>query len=152
VTITKNKLSYLFLAAAVACTLGAQAAASAASASGSPQAADAGPVPAAAAESGTLSCSQLEALWEEAGGSPSAAFLAAEVARAESSGRQYATNANTNGSTDYGYWQINNYAHPGMATFDPLGNAKAAVAISSDGTNWQPWVTYQHGDENGQCP
>lgn len=108
-------------------------------------------VPAAASESGTLNCTQLEALWEKAGGSPSAAFTAAEVAMAESSGRQYATNANTNGSTDMGYWQINNAAHPGQATFDPLANAQAAVAISSDGTDWSPWVTYQHGAEVGQC-
>lgn len=114
-------------------------------------AATAAAVPGAAMESGTLSCAQLEALWQEAGGSPSAAFTAAEVARAESGGRQYATNSNTNGSTDMGYWQINNYAHPGMGTFDPLANARAAVAISSDGTNWEPWVTYRHGAQNGQC-
>jgi hypothetical protein len=108
-------------------------------------------VPAAAAENGTLGCTQLEALWEEAGGSPAAAFTAAEVAMAESSGRENATNVNSNGSTDEGYWQINNQAHPGQATYDPLGNARAAVAISGNGTNWTPWVTYQHGAENGQC-
>jgi hypothetical protein len=108
-------------------------------------------VPAAASESGTLNCTQLEALWEKAGGSPSAAFLAAEVAMAESGGRQNATNVNTNGSTDEGYWQINNAAHPGMATYDPLANAQAAVSISSDGTNWTPWMTYDSGAQAGQC-
>jgi len=108
-------------------------------------------IPAAARESGTLGCSQLEALWEEAGGSPAAAFTAAEVAMAESGGRENAVNVNTNGSVDEGYWQINNQAHPGQATYDPLGNARAAMAISGDGTDWTPWVTYDHGAENGQC-
>ena len=56
---------------------------------------------------GTLSCRGLEALWESAGGSSAAAFTAAEIAMAESSGRQYATLYNTNGTTDRGYWQIN---------------------------------------------
>jgi hypothetical protein len=107
-------------------------------------------VPPAAAESGALSCSQLESLWEQAGGDPAHAFLAAEVAKAESGGRQYAVNQNTNGSTDRGYWQVNS-TWGALSTFDPLGNAKAAVQISGDGTNWTPWMTYDHGAENGQC-
>ena len=40
--------------------------------------------------SGTLGCSGLEALWEAAGGSHAEAFMAAEIAMAESGGRQYA--------------------------------------------------------------
>jgi Lysozyme like domain len=108
-------------------------------------------VPAAAGESGTLNCSQLESLWEEAGGSPSAAFTAAEVAMAESSGREYATNSNANGTTDRGYWQINS-TWGGESTFSPLGNAEAAKTISKDGTDWSPWVTVQRGMQNGQCP
>lgn len=107
-------------------------------------------VPAAASESGTLNCSQLESLWEQAGGSPSAAFTAAEVAMAESSGREYATNSNTNGTTDRGYWQVNS-TWGAESTFDPLRNAKAAVSISGNGTNWSPWVTFQNGMQNGQC-
>jgi hypothetical protein len=107
-------------------------------------------VPAAASESGTLSCTQLESLWEKAGGSPSAAFLAAEVARAESGGQQYATDADSNGTVDEGYWQINT-SHGALATYNALGNAQAAVEISGDGTDWSPWVTFQHGAEVGQC-
>jgi len=103
--------------------------------------------------SGTLSCGDLEALWKQAGGDPSAAFLAAEVAKAESGGRQYARDPATgvykDGTVDEGYWQINT-VH-GNATYDPLGNAKAAVAISSNGTNWHAWVTYNKGLEVGQC-
>ena len=56
----------------------------------------------AAGGGGTLSCSGLEALWESAGGSRSAAFTAAEIAMAESSGRQYATDTNGGASTDRG--------------------------------------------------
>ena len=52
---------------------------------------------------GSLPCSGLEALWESAGGSRSAAFTAAEIAMAESSGRQYASLVNTIGTTDRGY-------------------------------------------------
>ena len=99
---------------------------------------------------GTLSCSGLEALWESAGGSSGAAFMAAEIARAESSGRQYATDANSNGSTDRGYWQINS-VHGALSTYDPAGNARAAVELSGNGTNWSPWVTWNTGAYRGQC-
>jgi hypothetical protein len=99
---------------------------------------------------GSLSCSGLEALWESAGGSSGAAFMAAEIARAESSGRQYATDNNTNGSTDRGFWQINSI-HGALSTYDPAGNARAAVELSGDGTNWNAWVTYQTGAYQGQC-
>ena len=99
---------------------------------------------------GTLSCSGLEALWESADGSPLAAFMAAEIARAESSGRQYATDADGNGTVDRGYWQVNSINGAG-STYDATGNARAAVQISDDGTNWSPWVTYQTGAYQGQC-
>ena len=99
---------------------------------------------------GTLSCSGLEALWESAGGSPGTAFMAAEIARAESGGRQYATDLNGGRSTDRGYWQVNSI-HGALSTYDPAGNARAAVELSGDGTNWSPWVTYQTGAYQGQC-
>jgi LysM repeat protein len=98
--------------------------------------------------SGTLGCSGLEGLWEAAGGSPGEAFMAAEIAMAESGGQQYAVSP----SDDYGYWQINMPSWgPGLATFDPIGNAKAAIQISQDGTNWSPWTTYVTGAYEGQC-
>ena len=84
-----------------------------------------------------MSCAGLEALWESAGGSSGAAFTAAEIAMAESSGRQYAANANAGRSTDRGYWQINS-VHGSLSTYDPAGNARAAVLLSSDGTDWSP--------------
>jgi LysM repeat protein len=96
---------------------------------------------------GTLSCSGLEALWETAGGSHAEAFMAAEIAMAESGGNQYALSP----TDDYGYWQINASHGPALATFNAIGNAKAAIAISSDGTNWDPWTTYVDGAYAGRC-
>ena len=104
----------------------------------------------AAGSGGTLSCSGLEALWESAGGSSSTAFMAAEIATAESGGRQYATDDDGNDSVDRGYWQVNSI-WGGGSTYDAAGNARAAVQISDDGTNWSPWVTYQTGAYQGQC-
>lgn len=98
------------------------------------------------AESGTLGCSGLENLWEKAGGSPSEAHMAAEIAMAESGGNQYAHSP----SDDYGYWQING-SHGSMATYDPIGNAKAAISLSSDGTDWSQWSTYTSGAYEGKC-
>jgi LysM repeat protein len=97
--------------------------------------------------SGKLSCSGLEALWEAAGGSHTEAFMAAEIAEAESGGNQYALSP----TNDYGYWQINGSHGPAMATFNPMGNAKAAIAISDDGRDWGAWTTYTSGAYAGRC-
>lgn len=97
--------------------------------------------------SGTLGCSGLEQLWEDAGGSSSTAFVAAEIAMAESSGNQYAVSA----TDDIGYWQINQPTWGAEASFDPITNARAAISISDDGTDWSPWTTYNSGAYEGQC-
>ena len=73
--------------------------------------------------------------------------MAAEIAMAESGGNQYALSP----TDDYGYWQINASHGPAMATFNALGNAKAAIAISHDGTDWYPWTTYTSGAYAGRC-
>ena len=96
--------------------------------------------------SGTLSCPGLEELWEQGGGSHAEAFMAAEIAMAESSGQQFATGA----AGERGYWQINP-DHGSLSTYDPLGNAKAAVIISDDGSNWTPWTTFTSGAYQGRC-
>jgi hypothetical protein len=96
---------------------------------------------------GTLSCSGLEALWEAAGGSHGEAFLAAEIAMAESGGNQYAVSP----GDDVGYWQINRPSWGAMASTDPIVNAESAVKISNDGTNFTPWTTYTHGLYVGRC-
>jgi cell wall-associated NlpC family hydrolase len=99
-----------------------------------------------ATSGGDYSCSALEGLWEEAGGSSGAAFMAAEIATAESGG-----NPNAESPTDdFGLWQING-SHGSMATLNPLGNARAAVSISGDGSNWGPWTTYTSGAYQGKC-
>jgi LysM repeat protein len=99
-----------------------------------------------AALSGTLSCPGLEELWEQAGGSDGQAVMAASIAMAESGGQQFATGA----AGERGYWQINP-DHGSLSTYDPLGNAKAAVIISADGTNWTPWTTFTSGAYQGRC-
>jgi hypothetical protein len=96
--------------------------------------------------SGTLGCSGLEALWRSAGGSPAAEVTAASIAMAESSGSQYATGA----AGERGYWQINP-VNGALSTYDPYGNARAAVILSHDGTDWSPWTTYTDGAYAGRC-
>ncbi|MGH3167667.1 MAG: LysM peptidoglycan-binding domain-containing protein [Trebonia sp.] len=96
--------------------------------------------------SGTLSCSGLEQLWEDAGGNSADAFMAAEIAMAESGGNQYALSP----TDDYGYWQIN-ASNGALATFNAFGNAKAAITLSDDGTNWSPWTTFTSGAYAGRC-
>jgi LysM repeat protein len=95
---------------------------------------------------GTLGCAGLESLWEQAGGSPARAVTAASIAMAESSGAQYATG----GAGERGYWQIHP-DHGSLSTYDPYGNADAAVIISANGTNWTPWTTYTSGAYLGRC-
>ena len=97
--------------------------------------------------SGNLGCSGLEALWVAAGGARSQAFIAAEIAMAESGGRQYAHSP----TNDFGYWQINGVHGPAMATYNPIGNARAAIAISGNGCDWRPWTTYDTGAYRGRC-
>jgi hypothetical protein len=104
----------------------------------------------AAASGGTLGCAGLERLWEQAGGSPAAARVAASVAMAESGGRQYASLSNTNGTTDRGYWQINS-VHGSLSTYGAYANARSAVLISNGGRDWTPWVTYDTGAYAGRC-
>lgn len=95
---------------------------------------------------GSLGCSGLEALWRSAGGNPGSAFIAAEIAIAESGGRQYATGT----VGEEGYWQINP-VNAGLATYNPYGNARAAIILSGNGANWSPWTTYTSGAYVGRC-
>lgn len=138
------KPKLVFLAAAAGTVLYVYAGSQHAGTATTTTAASPGSVP-----SGALSCSGLESLWEQAGGSPSAAFMAAEIATAESSGNPGATDDDGNGTVDRGLWQINSI-WPG-STYDELRNAQAAVQISHDGTDWLPWVTYSSGAYEGKC-
>lgn len=82
---------------------------------------------------------QIENIWVANGGSRSTAAMAAAVAMAESGGSSTATNHNSNGSTDRGLWQINS-TNAGSST-DVATNAKAAIRMSNNGSNWRPWCT-----------
>jgi LysM repeat protein len=96
--------------------------------------------------SGTLSCSGLEKLWEQAGGSSGEAFIAAEIAMAESGGNPNAISP----TDDFGLWQING-SNGALATLNPFQNAKSAITLSDNGTNWNPWTTYHSGAYSGRC-
>jgi hypothetical protein len=90
-----------------------------------------------AVSGGILSPAQIGALWLEAGGSPAAEGTAECIAHFESGDN---TNA-ISPTDDFGEFQINASHGPAMATLNPLANARAAVEISDDGTNWFPWTT-----------
>lgn len=92
-----------------------------------------------------LSLAQLQALAASVGFPDPA--LAAAVAEAESGG-----NPNAYGDAKYGgsigLWQVNLPSHPQYTAaqlYDPTFNAQAALTISNNGTNWQPWTTYRTG-------
>jgi LysM repeat protein len=95
---------------------------------------------------GTLGCGGLEALWRSAGGAPWAEVTAASIAMAESGGNQYATGA----AGERGYWQINP-VNGVLSTYSAYGNARSAVIMSRDGTNWSPWTTWVDGGYAGRC-
>jgi Lysozyme like domain len=104
------------------------------------------------ASTGKLTKGQIERLWIEAGGSPSTANTAASIALAESGGNVSSAGdvgLGGSGPTSFGLWQIHTPAHPQYSasklSTDPLYNARAAVAVSGDGTDFQPWTTYNTG-------
>ena len=98
------------------------------------------------AAQGDYSCSSLEQLWEQAGGSPSHALMAADIAMAESGGNPNAISP----TDDFGLWQIN-ASNGALATLNPLQNAKSAIELSSNGTNWDAWTTFTSGAYAGRC-
>jgi LysM repeat protein len=99
-----------------------------------------------AAAQGHYSCSALEQLWEQAGGSPAKAVMAADIAMAESGGNPNAISP----TDDFGLWQIN-ASNGALATLNPLQNAKSAIQLSNNGTNWGPWTTFTSGAYAGRC-
>jgi LysM repeat protein len=79
----------------------------------------------------------LERLWVSAGGNPADQGTAACIAEHESGGRTFATGR----QGERGLWQISPGHGPVLSTYDPIGNARAAVTISDNGTNWSQWTT-----------
>ena len=77
----------------------------------------------------------------------SRAVIATAIARAESSFRVTVKHTNSNGSTDYGLWQINSVHGEYTPAFlvNAENNASAMDDVSSDGTDFHPWATYNSG-------
>jgi hypothetical protein len=90
----------------------------------------------------------LVTLWTDAGGSAAWAPLFAGIALAESGGDPTAANTSDPYGGSFGLWQINGSHGPGgeasaswISQMEiPLANAQEAVALSSGGTNAQPWT------------
>jgi hypothetical protein len=74
--------------------------------------------------------------------------LAVAVAMAESSCNPDAVYTNPGGCRDRGLWQIDDCAHPNVSdacAFQIQCDADAAWTISSEGTSWTPWSTFNSG-------
>lgn len=75
--------------------------------------------------------------------------IAVAVAKAESTWNPTAINENTNGSVDYGLFQINSIHNAILARGDwrdPAANAVMAYQVWTDaGSSWRPWVGYWSG-------
>jgi Lysozyme like domain len=89
-----------------------------------------------------------------AGFPPNEIATATAVALAESGGNTEAQNRNTNGSYDYGLFQINTIHGPLLNQgdkFNPLDNAKMALAVwQRAGNKWTPWTVYKSGTYRAQ--
>jgi soluble lytic murein transglycosylase-like protein len=94
-----------------------------------------------------LSLSELQALSRSVGFPDPE--LAAAVAMAESGGNPGAVAAEPHGGPSYGLWQIHASDHPEFSTallLDPTYNARTALAISKNGTDWSPWSAFKSRD------
>ena len=96
-----------------------------------------------------LSFAQVENYWIQAGGSPQAAAMAAAVADAESGLNAQAQRTNPDGTTGVGLWLIPSNGTPPGST-DPLANARAAVQLSQNGTDWTQWCSTWSDNNCGQ--
>jgi hypothetical protein len=108
--------------------------------SGAPTAASSATAPA----SGNYTTAELESLWTSNGGSSGTAFVAAQVALAESSGDPDATSANPDGGTNVGLWQLDTKgvgAGYSVAQLQsPSQNAAITVMASKNGSSWIYWA------------
>jgi len=95
-----------------------------------------------------LNAQQIAGYAKAAGFPPGEIATATAVALAESGGETTATNnKNTNGSIDYGLWQINT-VHGSLLNqgdkFNPLDNARMALVVwQRAGNKWTPWTVYK---------
>ena len=96
-----------------------------------------------------LSYDQVAKLVSAAGFPDAEIDTAVAVARGESEWNPRATNNNTNGTIDYGLFQINSIHQSilsGGDRFNPADNAKMAFKIwQQAGNSWTPWVAWKTG-------
>lgn len=96
-----------------------------------------------------LSTGQIADAMRRAGWPENAVPTGVAVAMAESGGNPTATNRNSNGSTDYGLFQINsihaNILKSGTWS-NPVDNARMALQVYREaGNKWSPWVAFKSG-------
>lgn len=108
----------------------------------------------------SLTFSDRESLWISGGGNPAFAAFAAAISMAENAEGTLGANPDTGCSCggscySFGPWQINCENIPGLIQqgiissandlTDPIKNAAAAVSLSGNGANWNPWSTFKSG-------
>lgn len=96
------------------------------------------PTPSTYSGTGAMTIDQAENFWIQAGGNPQAAQMAAAVADASSGLNPATTRTNPDGTISVGLWLIPQNGSPPGST-DPLANARAAVQLSNNGTDWSQW-------------
>lgn len=89
---------------------------------------------------GYLSASAVYQLAIQAGLSPKNAQIATAVANVESKFNPTAVDHDSNGTTDYGLWQINSVHGVGTNMFSPGAAAAEMAKLTSNGQNWGPWA------------
>ena len=94
------------------------------------------------ASGGNLSPKAVYDLAIAAGLSPQAAQIATAVSSVETGGsfNPQANNHNTNGTTDYGLWQINSVHGVGTEMYNPSANAAEMAKLTNNGSSWGPWA------------
>ena len=109
------------------------------------------------ARRGKLSEAEIADLMREVGFPESEIGTGIAVARGESGHRTDALNdGNSDGSNDYGLWQINDRWH--MDKFDgdwrdPLENTRVAYEVWKEaGGSWDPWVAYDESMDDAPAP
>jgi hypothetical protein len=100
----------------------------------------------------TLTAAQIAWFAQQAGFTGNAVATATAIALAESGGKTAVVSpANSNGSHDYGLWQINDNAHPDLLTADAQWwvagfNAQMAFKIyTGSGNTFNAWSTFKNG-------
>ena len=102
----------------------------------------------------SLSAAAIDQLMLAAGFPPSELKTGEGIAAAESGGNPLATNSNSNGTTDYGVWQINSVHSDLLASGDwknPADNTRMAHSVwAAAGNSWSPWSTFNSGAYQGK--